>query len=78
MAKFISKCQNQVICMIPNRVQIADGIAVPVSGKHIRFDRGEYETQDKKEIDFIRKHQLFNLSVTEVEEIKDDRFEKMK
>lgn len=70
MAKFLSKCQNQVLCMIPNRTQIIDGIVVPVSGKHIRFDRGEYETKDKKEIEFIKKHPLFNVAITEVTEQK--------
>lgn len=70
MAKFMSKCENQVICMIPNRTQIVDNIAVPVPGRAIRFDRGEYSTDDKKEIDFLRKHRLFNIEITEVEEVK--------
>lgn len=68
MAKFLSKCQNQVLCMVPNRVQIVDGISMPVPGQAIRFDRGEYNTEDKKEINFIRKHALFKVSITEVEE----------
>jgi len=25
-------------------------------GKHIQFDRGEYNTEDKKEIEFLRKY----------------------
>ena len=66
MAKFLSRCDNQVLCMVPSRVQIADGIAVPVPGKKISFDRGEYETKDAKEIKFIRSHALFNVSITEV------------
>jgi hypothetical protein len=70
MAKFLSKCPNQVICMKPNRVQIYDGIPMPVQGQHIRFNNGEYEATDKKEIEFIRKHSLFGRCITEIEEIK--------
>lgn len=68
MAKFFSKCQNQVICMKPSRVQIYDGIAVPVSGQRIQFKNGEYETADKKEIDFLRKHSLFGRGIAEATE----------
>lgn len=70
MAKFLSKCKNQVLCIRPNRVQIVEGIPVPVPGEHIRFDRGEYNTDDKKEIAFLRKHPLLNVSITEAEEPK--------
>lgn len=76
MAKFISKCKNQVLCMVPNRVQIVDGIPVQAPGKHIRFNNGEFETQDKKEMDFIRKHQLASSDIVEVEEIKDAKVSK--
>ncbi len=68
MAKFLSKCQNQAICMKPSRVQIYDGIAVPVPGQRILFNNGEYETADKKEIDFLRKHSLFGRGITEATE----------
>ena len=70
MAKFVSKCPNQVIGKIPNRVQIIDGIVVPQAGEHIRFNNGEYETNSKQDIAFLRGHQLFGLSITEVEEVK--------
>lgn len=66
MAKFLSKCPNHVLCMIPNRVQIADGIAMPVQGQKIEFVNGEFETEDKKEIEFLRKHRLFGFEITEV------------
>lgn len=65
MAKFIARCQNQVLCMKPNRVQIIDGITVPVPGQHIRFENGEVETTDKEEIAFIRKHRLFGGQIFE-------------
>jgi len=66
MAKFMSKCENLVLCIKPNRNQIVDGIVVPVPGEHIRFNAGEYETSEKKEIDFIKKHRLFGSQITEI------------
>jgi hypothetical protein len=66
MAKFISKCANQVLTMKPQRNQILDGIVFPVQGEHIRFNNGEYETEDKKEIEFIKKHRLFGSQIAEM------------
>lgn len=65
MAKFISKCANQVLCMKPKRLQVIDGIAQTVEGQHIRFNNGEVQTDDKQEIAFIRKHRLFGTSIFE-------------
>ena len=69
--KFIAKCKNQVLCMKPNRVQVVDGIPVPTPGEHVRFNNGEFETEDKRVIKFIKDHKLFNVDITEVEEVKD-------
>jgi len=66
MAKFQSRCPNQVLCMKPARNSIVDGIVVPVPGEHIRFHNGEYETTDKDQIAFIRRHRLFGTSIVEV------------
>jgi hypothetical protein len=66
--KFLSKCPNQIICMVPNRVQVFDGIMMQVPGKRIEFVNGEYETTDKKEIDFLKKHKLNGPAITEVSE----------
>jgi hypothetical protein len=65
MAKFIAKCSNQVLCMKPQRVQVVDGIVLPVPGEHIRFNNGEYETADKKEVEFIKNHRLFGSQIFE-------------
>jgi len=65
MAKFISRCDNQVLTIKPQRNQILDGVVFPVAGEHIRFDRGQYETSDKNEIAFIRKHRLFGSQIIE-------------
>ncbi|QHT60669.1 hypothetical protein GXP70_12440 [Paenibacillus lycopersici] len=66
MAKFSSRCPNQVLCMVPARNSIVDGILVPVPGQNIRFEHGEYETNSKKEVDFIRAHRLFGNAIIEV------------
>lgn len=65
MAKFISKCQNQVLCMKPKRHQVLDGITQVVEGQHIRFENGEFETANKDEITYIRKHRLFGNQIFE-------------
>lgn len=66
MTKFLSECTNQILCMKPARNTVQDGIVIPVPGEHIRFENGEYETADKVEIEFIRKHRLFGSKITEV------------
>ncbi|MGK9250835.1 hypothetical protein [Paenibacillus humicus] len=66
MAKFSSRCVNQVLCMVPARNSIVEGILVPVPGQHIRFENGEYTTNVKKEVDFIKGHRLFGSSIVEV------------
>jgi hypothetical protein len=56
--------------MKPIRTVIVDGIPVPQAGQHINFYNGEYETQDKAEIAFLKKHQLYGVSITEAPETK--------
>jgi hypothetical protein len=68
--KFISKYENLVLCVKPNRVQIQDGIAMQVPGEHIRFQGFEYETTDKSEIVFLKKHRLYSVDFTVAEEPK--------
>lgn len=63
--KFVSKCHNQVLVMIPNRTKIIDGIMEPTPGKRIEFVRFEYETADPKEISWLRKHRLNGMAFTE-------------
>lgn len=63
--KFVSRSPNQVLCIRPSRPQIVEGIVVPVPGQHIRFEQGEYETSDVKEIKFIREHRLFGGAIIE-------------
>ncbi|WP_127532739.1 hypothetical protein [Paenibacillus kobensis] len=70
MAKFISYCDNHVLCIKPDRQVVVDGIPVLQPGEHIRFNNGVYETNDKTETEFIRKHWLFGSKITEVTEEK--------
>ena len=70
MAKYQSKCPNQVLCIKPARSSIIDGIVVPVPGEHVRFENGEYVTTDKKRIDFIEGHRLFGSAIVRVDEPK--------
>lgn len=76
MATFLSKCANQVLTVRPNRTQIIDGVTQTVPGEHIHFEHGEYETEDKKEITFLRKHQFYGNRITEIEETKEEKLEK--
>jgi hypothetical protein len=66
--KFISKCENQVLTIKPNRQSVQDGIVIHVPGEHIRFQNGEFETTDKKEIEFIKNHRLYGNAITGVED----------
>lgn len=65
MAKFISRCSNQVLCIKPKRNQILEGVVQVMEGEHIRFENGEFHTDDKKQIDFIKKHRLYGNQIFE-------------
>lgn len=75
MAKFISRCRNQVLTIKPQRTQIFDGIAQPVPGEHIRFENGELTVDDrseegKKQSEFIRNHRFFGTQIFEEKKAK--------
>lgn len=75
MAKFISRCRNQVLTIKPQRTQIFDGIAQTVPGDHIRFENGEFTVDErseegKKKADFIRGHRLFGNQIFEEKKAK--------
>lgn len=63
--KYISKCHNLVLTMKPNRMQIVDGMAISVPGEHVRFSNSEFDTEDKKTIEFLGKHRLKGTAFTE-------------
>lgn len=68
MAKYQSRCPNQVLCIKPARNSIIDGIVVPVPGEHIRFENGEYATDDKKKIEYLQSHRLFGSAIVRVDD----------
>lgn len=70
MAKFVSKCDNLVLCVRPAHVQIVNGYVNPVQGEHVRFENGLYETDSrstkgKEHDEFIRGHRLFGSQIFE-------------
>lgn len=65
--KYISKCHNQVLTIKPNRPQVIDGIVVAIPGEHVRFSNSEFDTEDKKTIDFLSKHRLNGTAFAEAQ-----------
>lgn len=59
MARFLSKYKGLVLVM-----HLKNG-----ERKRLYFVDGEYETNDRDEINFIRKHPRFNRTISEIEEI---------
>lgn len=68
MAKFISKFENHIVCVKPDRQQVVDGIIVNIQGEHIRFNKNEYATKDPKIIEFLRSKDTFGVEIVEVED----------
>lgn len=68
MVKFVSPHGSLRLVVKPASKSIVDGRIVATMGKSIQFTDGIYTTEDKKEIDFIRKHNRFNTSVFEIVE----------
>ena len=58
--EFISKYREHIVCMEP--------ASKDKKGRRIEFHNGRYQTTDKKEIEFLRKHREFGISITEVTE----------
>jgi hypothetical protein len=70
VAKYQSWCPNQILGMVPNRQSIVDGIVLPVPGKRIQFENGQYETNDEKEIEFIESNWLYGSKIVKVTAVK--------
>ncbi|HHW41262.1 MAG TPA: hypothetical protein GXX19_08960 [Syntrophomonadaceae bacterium] len=56
-AKFISKYAGFVLVMEPHTNE--------GPGHHIKFENGVYVTSDPEEIEFLRNHREFGISITE-------------
>ena len=63
--KYVSKCNNLVLTIKPNRNQVMDGIVITVPGEHVRFNNHEYETSDKQIIVWLKNHTLLGTAFTE-------------
>lgn len=57
LAKFISKYAGFVLVMEPHTNE--------GPGHHIKFENGVYVTEDPEEIEFLRNHREFGISITE-------------
>lgn len=65
--KFISKCPNLTILIEPYVINVVNNIPQHVRGKKVEFVTNEFVTDDKKIIDFLRKHKGFGVDFTEIE-----------
>lgn len=66
MAKFISKYNNYQVLVKPTFMEVKNGIPILNRGEKIVFEKGEYVTEDKKTIDFLRKHKANGIDFIEV------------
>ncbi|HWR54905.1 MAG TPA: hypothetical protein VN462_00235 [Negativicutes bacterium] len=70
MANFRSKFPNLCLMMKAEMTQVINGNILRTPGEYLRFENGQYSTQVKKEIDFIRNHSEFGQTIFEDEEEK--------
>ena len=49
--------------MKPTGLQVINGIPVLVAGKSIQFENGEYSTNNKEEIDFLKSKADFGITL---------------
>lgn len=66
MVKFISKYNNYQVLVKPTYMEVKNGIPILNRGEKIVFENGEYVTEDKKTIDFLRKHKANGIDFIEV------------
>lgn len=70
MATFLSRYQNLILVIEPSLPK------KPKPGKRIEFMQGRYETNDKKEIEYLRGHKKFGHLFMEIPEEKTEKPEK--
>ncbi len=66
MAKFISKYNNYQVLVKPTFMEVKNGIPILNRGEKIVFENYEFVTEDKKVIDFLRKHKAKGFDFIEV------------
>lgn len=72
--KFQSKYKELRLIVEPERTELTNAGRKIVPGKAIEFKNFLYETEDKKEIKFIKEHRMFgvNIFVMKSEEEQED------
>ena len=64
-SRFFSKSKNYKILVTPTTLDVKNNIPILTNGKKIEFQNGEYVTEDRKEIEFLRKHKAFGIDFVE-------------
>lgn len=59
MANFVSRYANHILVIEPADFETGR------AGRRIEFINGKYSTEDKKEIEFLRKHRDFGVFIFE-------------
>jgi hypothetical protein len=63
--RFYSKAQNYQILVRPYIVEVNNGIPMHKRGEKIEFMNGEFVTDSKKVIEFLRNHKAYGVDFVE-------------
>ncbi len=63
--RFFSKAQNYQILVKPYLISVNNGVPVHTRGEKIEFQNGEFSTEDKAIISFLRKHKAYGVDFHE-------------
>lgn len=68
---FQSKYKEHRLIVTAQRVEMTNFGRNLVAGKTIEFKNSLFETEDKKEIEFIKKHPSFGIDIVEIPSVKE-------
>lgn len=68
MVKFISKCKNLTILVKPYVINMINNVPQHEHSKVIKFNNGEFTTNNKEEVAFLRKHPGNGIDFVEVKQ----------
>ena len=63
--RFFSKAKNYQILVRPYIIKVENGMPQHIRGEKIEFNNGEFVTDQKQTIDFLRKHRAFGIDFVE-------------
>jgi len=73
--RFVSRYAEYEAVIVPSTTTyLANGTAVIHKGKSIKFNKGMYETEDKEEIKFLKKHKDFGSLIICVEDLEQEQY----